>query len=597
MGTVPVANTYSSTFTAADVTALAAGFSLITIGSNTNTARVDVGSGVTFTSPALLQSATAVQVLAGDTLTITGANALTLLGGAGDTGQVVLQAGSGIASGSGTVTLQADELGLASSAGSITGTGTLVLEPLTLSRPIVVGQAGVSGQFALTVAQVAIPASTLNLVIGNTLGTGAINVYAVSFNNPVTFLAEGSTGSLTFNGNVATTLANENINANIGGSITISGNIVDAVSGNITLVAAYGASGSGNIVIAPTANEIVSAVSGNVSLTAQNMTLGTFTLWTEILASGSVNLTLGATGGTLLINDIYSEIKANGNITIATGSATPSATGQIGLEGQIQAVGTITVTSNNTINLGNASVIAKGNIALSANGAIQLSAGIINSQAGTVTITANSNNAATGTLSVGGLSPVLINSSGTATLSGESVAVGNAVAFARVLSSAGLNIYSNYNTAGNGTVTFGNAGDQMLITGAIQIGQSNFGAGTPYSVTLSGGSLTSSSSSFSLYALNAVTAGSTSITASTTFLISSNDNITINTGNVFTAGGALTLLADASTGMNGALILVANPAITTPSIYDPNGTVTLEGFTVANAAIITAAHIVTTTGH
>jgi hypothetical protein len=597
LGTVPSSNTYSSTFTAADVTALAAGFSLITIGSSTNTARVDVGSGVSFTSPALIQSGTAVQVLAGDTLAITGSNALTLLGGAGDTGQVVMQAGSGIASGSGTVTLQADELNLASSGGSITGTGTLVLEPLTLARPIVVGQAGASGQFALTLAELAVPASTLNLVIGNTLGTGSINVYAVSFANPVTFLAEGSTGSLAFNGNVSTTLANESISANIGGSITISGNITDAVSGSINLVAAYGGSGSGNIVIAPTANELLSAVSGNIALSAQNMTFGTFSLWTQLIASGSVNLTLGATGGTLLINDIYSEIKANSNITIATSSATPSATGQIELEGQIQAVGTITVTSNNTINLGNATVVSKGNITMSANAGIQLSAGIINSQSGTVTITADSNNASTGTLAVGGISPILINSSGTATLSGESVAVGNAVAFARVLSSAGLNITSNFNTAGNGTVTFGNASDQMLITGAIQIGQSNFGAGTPYSVTFTGGALSSSTSSFSLYALNAVTVASTSITVTTTFLMSSNDNITINTGDVFTAGGALTLLADASTGMNGVLTLVANPSTTQPVIYDPNGTVTLEGFTVSNNAVITAAHIVTTTGH
>jgi hypothetical protein len=175
--------------------------------------------------------------------------------------------------------------------------------------------------------------------------------------------------------------------------------------------------------------------------------------------------------------------------------------------------------------------------------------------------------------------------------------MGNAVAFARVLSSAGLNIFSNYNTAGNGTVTFANASDQMLITGAIQIGQSNFGAGTPYSVTFSGGSLNSSTSSFSLYALNAVTVGSTSITASTTFLMSSNDNLTIGTGDVLTAGGALTLLADASTGQSGALVLLTNSSPTQPSIYDPNGTVTLEGFTVTNNAVITAAHITTVTGH
>jgi hypothetical protein len=79
--------------------------------------------------------------------------------------------------------------------------------------------------------------------------------------------------------------------------------------------------------------------------------------------------------------------------------------------------------------------------------------------------------------------------------------------------------------------------------------------------------------------------------------MSSNVNMTMGPGNTFTANGALTLMADASTGQSGALVLAANPTTTLPSIYDPNGTVTLEGYTVTNNAVITTLKLVITTGH
>jgi len=589
VGSVSSPSSYGTVLTTTDIAALAPGFSEIVIGSGSNTARVDVGTAA-FISPTLIQSAVAVQVLAGQTLAISGTNALSLTGGAGDTGLVTMLAGSAIAAGSGTITLTADELNLASSAGSITGTGTLVLEPLTLSRPIVVGQAGTSGQFALTLGELAVPATTLSVTIGAAQGSGPINVYAVNFDTPVNFQAGAASGSLNFNANVSTTLANDGISAAIGGTITIAGNLVVAVSGSISLVAASSGNGVGNIVIAPTANEVLHTVSGNINLTGQNLTFGTFSLWTQLISSGSVNLTVGATGGTLQINDIYSEIKANTNVTIASGSATASTTGQLEIEGQVQAVGTITVTSNSSINLDNSSLVALGNILMQSTGNIQLSAGNINSQKGTVTITANSGQNGSGTLSLAGISPLLINGAGNVNLTGENVVVGNSVAFARVITPANLNIFADYYAPSQGTVTVNNAGTQLQV-GNIQFGSATYAAGTPYAINFTGGTITDSGT-FSLYALGNVTSASTNFNSTGVFSLSADDNITINSGSILTGGAALTLLADASTGQQGVLTLASGA-----SISDPTSTVTLSGYTVTNNALVTDLHLTITPGH
>jgi hypothetical protein len=582
-------NSYTTNFTAADVAALATGFSQIVIGSVADTADVDVGTA-SFTSPTLIESASVVQVLNGQTLAISGSNTLSLIGGAGDSGQIVLQAGSGIAAGSGTVTLTADEVALNSSAGSITGTGTLVLEQLTPSRPIFVGQSQSSGQFDLTAAELEVPATTLNLIIGSAQGTGPITVDAVSFDNPVTFQAGGAGASLGIDGNVSTTLAGDGISANISGTITISGNLVVGVSGSIDLTASVSAGQSGYIVVAPTADEFLHAVSGNITLTGQGLTFGSSSDWSKMLASGSVSLNVGAVGGTLQVNNGYSEIKAGTNITISSGSTTPSATGQLGLGGQIQAVGTITVTSNSSINLSSADLVALGDITLQSTGSVNLSAGIVNSQKGDITVTADSGQTGAGSLNLAGSSPILLTTSGSITLNGESVAIGSSSAFARLQAGNSINIFADFYPADMGSVTIANTGTQLQAVAPLQIGSDGLGAGTPDNVTISAGSI-DNTKSVTVFALGSVTIASIAITSDTTLSISANDDITLNSGTMLTAGGALSLLADASGGTQGALSLSANVTIS-----DPGYTVTLSGFMISNDATITDAKLVSTAG-
>ncbi len=67
--------------------------------------------------------------------------------------------------------------------------------------------------------------------------------------------------------------------------------------------------------------------------------------------------------------------------------------------------------------------------------------------------------------------------------------------------------------------------------------------------------------------------------------------ITISSGSILTAGQALSLLADASTGLQGTLTLSSDVTIS-----DPGYTVTLSGYPVSNSSSITAGKLVTETG-
>jgi filamentous hemagglutinin len=318
--------------------------------------------------------------------------------------------------------------------------------------------------------------------------------------------------------------------------------------------------------------------------------LGGTSTWSKMLASGSVTLNVGAVGGTLQVSNEYSEIKAGTDITISSGSFAPSATGQLELAGQIQAVGTITVTSNGSINLGSADLVSLGNITLQAVGNVNLSAGIVNSQKGDITITADSGKTGAGSLVLAGSAPVLLTTTGSITLNGENVAIGSSTAFARLQAEGDVSIFADYYPTDMGTVSIANAGTQIQAVAGFQIGSAGLGAGTPDNLTISGGSI-DNTMSVAIYALGSVTIASTAITSDTTLSISANDDITLNSDTLITAGGALALLADASGNTQGTLSLASNVTIT-----DPGYTVTLSGYTISNDATITDGKLVSMAG-
>ena len=305
-------------------------------------------------------------------------------------------------------------------------------------------------------------------------------------------------------------------------------------------------------------------------------------------------MNVGLQGGALQVNDDYSEIKAGTTITISSnlGAAAGSlpAKVQLGLAGQIQAVQTIWINSSGSITLGGATLVAKGNIIMQSAGTTNLSGGIINSQQGMITISAGSNPNINGILSLGGTAPILLSSSGTIMLNGESVAIGSSTAFARVLRGGDLDIGADLYAPGMGSVTIENASTQLQADGNFEIGAPSNAVGTPDGVTISGGTL-SASGSFSIYSLGSITTTSSSAISANGLLFSADDDITINSGSILTAGQALSLLADASTGLQGTLTLSSDVTIS-----DPGYTVTLSGYSVSNSASITDGKLVTETG-
>src|SRR5207247_2422596 len=124
-------------------------------------------------------------------------SAITLIAGTGDSGTFTQTAGAGntIASGSGAISITADSIVLNTSANTITGTGALTLQPSTVSRPMVIGAAGASTDFALSTTEIAaLTAGFSGITIGRSDGSGAGTVNAVTFNDPVTIQSPAGSG-------------------------------------------------------------------------------------------------------------------------------------------------------------------------------------------------------------------------------------------------------------------------------------------------------------------------------------------------------------------------------------------------------------------
>jgi len=335
---------------------------------------------------------------------------------------------------------------------------------------------------------------------------------------------------------------------------------------------------------------VLKTASGDISLSGQNLTFGTNSLLTQIISSGAINLTVGASGGTLIVNDLYSEMKAGSNIVISSGAAAASATGQFFIAGQVQAVGSITITANHSINLTNADVVAMGNITISSTGDISLSAGMIESEKGVVTLTADSDKNGSGALLIAPLSPFLISGAGNVVLSGQSIAIGSAIAFARVIASANLSLFADDFSAGDGGLTITNSATQIQVGGSLQIGATTPGSLSPYDVSITGGTLTVKGA-FSLSAVDSVSISSTTFTISSGFTMEADNAITLSSGTLITAGGALLLQADFNAAAQAALTLQSGV-----TIADSTATVTLMGFTISNSAAITSSKTVSTPG-
>ncbi len=300
-----------------------------------------------------------------------------------DTGNVYFLSGGSIVSNtdvriaSGTIgdlaSLTIDEGNLTVANGNASVTG----------NSIVTGNSYVTGTFTQTGGEFNANATLANIFIANgnvTLETGNFALTNANFDsNGANFEATATQGNISFiNGNISIdngslTLANGN--ANVTGTVTIEGDLVQA-NGNVTMDATVGNLTFASSNVALGSNSSLTMTSGNVTLTSAIVDVTG-----DMIVRGNFTQNTGTFSTNTTVGNLYFQ---QGGVTLANGNL--SVTGTTTLEGAFtQANGNVTITSplanisllNSNISLGNSIITAtQGNIEY-ANGNIVLANGDI----------------------------------------------------------------------------------------------------------------------------------------------------------------------------------------------------------------------------
>ncbi|WP_421781721.1 hypothetical protein [Kiloniella litopenaei] len=338
--------------------------------------------------------------------------AITLTGTAGTTGDAIESDGTiGGGSTTGAITLLSDSV-IDLNAG-VQSSGTLAIEPITVSTTIGVGDSSTGSLFLDNTSLGNLTDGFSGITIGLTTGTGAMDVRANAFNDPITLQSWGSGGIVTVNGAVSTSGSDAltirggqaiDLQAGlttVGGALTLRGN-VDGAGDAIT-------TGSNFVGIDLNGNTITSAT-GAIDVQGRGGTTGNSNYGVSLGTSGSTISSTGTGGsvGTVTVKGTggsnsgaigvfmsgSSITSVDGNIDLTgTGNATATGGGNLGLlvaGSQITSTGTGANAGTITINSTGGGGIAGNEGMLLASGA---SAASITSVDGDIDITANAGGA------------------------------------------------------------------------------------------------------------------------------------------------------------------------------------------------------------
>ncbi|MBS1584176.1 MAG: T9SS type A sorting domain-containing protein [Bacteroidetes bacterium] len=366
----------------------------------------------------------------------------------------------------GTLTSGANNTALVMTGGTLTGSGSIDVDSMSL---------GLVSGFTYTGS---IMAQNLTST-ATTIGTAAdITVSGNLYLN---------SGLLNINSGMLTLAANSNINIT-GGTLSVGG------TGMLMLDSTYNVTYSGN---ASVNGGLELSGSGLNNLTV-NLSSGSLTLTSDLTMNG--NLTL--TSGNLILNNNDLTLGLNGNFSASgTGTINAGANSNItinsmtGLSGALRfGVGNNTVNDLN-INLGNTSANVSLGGDLTINGTLTLNQGTLTLNNNDLTFAVNGNIAASGSGSI-------------VSTAGSNITITSNNSF-----TGGLNFSATGNTVGNLTVNMGNNtstvnlgsnltvnGTLTLTSGMLNVGTHNLsvaasgnvsgGLSTSYVVTSNGGTLT-----------------------------------------------------------------------------------------------------------
>ncbi len=256
----------------------------------------------------------------------------------------VLNAGTGsitfestVQAGANPLTLTANTINFNGGAGSVTGTGGLVLQPSTAATSI--GVAGGAGTFQVPTDQLqALGNGFGGITIGRADGTGTTLVNTAGFNVPVLIRQPGAGGAITVAGPL-TGSNNASITLSAGGAIALNGDITTnnqpiSLNGPVTLGGAARtlSAGTGDITFGSTINGASNLVANSTGATRFLGTVGATTPLASLTtnAGGTTDLNGGAitTTGDQNFND---------PVTLTANTQLVSTSGNINLLGPINA--------------------------------------------------------------------------------------------------------------------------------------------------------------------------------------------------------------------------------------------------------------------
>ncbi|MBD1940018.1 CHAT domain-containing protein [Microcoleus sp. FACHB-68] len=348
----------------------------------------------------------------------------------------------------GNLTLTGDEINFAS---SVSGTGSLTLQPFTVNQPITIGAADSAntGILDITDTEIGVLQDGFSAItIGRDNSSGAISLgNNVIFNDPLILRSPVGAGTISTNG---FTLNAPSLSAIVGSNITVNSNIT--TNGNIDLIADADGTGNGTLSISNATintnggnltgngisnvsasegvsilNSSINAGGGNIALTGTGASTGSgnegiYISNSQVQTNGAGTIQLTGTGGVgdsanhgINLTGAGSRVSsADGDITL-TGAGNGTGNFNLGIYLDSGAVVQSTGTGNITLN-GTGSPSGTGNN----NTAINLSNSTVQATGtGSVTLQGSGGNGATGNIGIDHTNDSIISStSGNINLTG-----------------------------------------------------------------------------------------------------------------------------------------------------------------------------------
>jgi len=209
----------------------------------------------------------------------------------------------------GTISITADNIGLdRTSRGIIRGFGELVLQPVSATRSIGLGD-GTVGDWNLSAGELgAISTQFAQVTIGRDNGEHIVSISKITLNGPTLIQAPLANGSITTSGAITLSQAGDNLTLRAADSIVIEGSITVSGAGDINVVADADLDGTGDITIGQTLNRttptlMLKSQLGDIELRGNHVLAG------RIETDTTIPVKVRATIGAVTLN-------SGGNVTI-----------------------------------------------------------------------------------------------------------------------------------------------------------------------------------------------------------------------------------------------------------------------------------------